>query len=96
MTLFLRILILISSSLLGITLYALTFNLLQFGNLMPSDAADTYFGEVLTNKATFVWLGAVVIGLCSLFVQKKGLRIAMLIAPLLIPSIFAVIYTLIQ
>jgi len=96
MNIFLRILILISSCLLGITLYALTVNLLVFGGVVPENAEDINFGEILTQKATFVWLGAVVIGLCSLFIKIKGLRIAMLLAPLLIPSIFAVIYTLIQ
>ena len=96
MTIFLRILVLISSCLLGITLYALTVNLLVLGNIIPENATDTNFGQVLTNKATFVWLGAAVIALCSLFVQIKALRIVMLLAPLLIPSIFAVIYTLIQ
>ena len=96
MTLFFRILILVSSCLMGITLYALTVNLLIYADLIPDNTAAQSFGLVLTQKATFVWIGASLLGIVALFVKRKPLHWVLILTPFLVPSLFSILYVLFQ
>ncbi len=74
-------------------LYAVTFNLLVFFNIVPLENADKAFGTIVTTRATYVWLACLLPGFASLFMRTKW-RLLLYFAPLFAPSLFAVFFTL--
>jgi len=85
---------LIIFALLGGLVFSLTAHLLIASGAMAT-AADTVnnFALDMTEKAVITWFISVVIAIGSLFIQSKW-RYVLTLLPLYIPSIFAVIYTL--
>lgn len=80
---------------LGGLAYALCANILVMSNVLNADAVSTSFGVEMTNKAVMVWIVCVLLALGACFMQSK-LRYILLLSPLYAPSLFAVIYTLIN
>ncbi len=91
----LKIVILITLSLLGGIFYALTANFLIMGNMIPTDSASGNFGYDMTSKTVFIWLVSVMLGIVSLFIKQKW-RYILLLCPLLAPSAFAFLFALNQ
>lgn len=89
-----KILSLIIFALLGGIVFALTANILIATGAMQNVSAPESFGAVMTFKATIVWMVCVLVGIGSLFIKQKW-RYVLTLAPLYMPSLFAVIYTLI-
>ena len=94
MTYMLRLLILFSLSLLGGLVFSLSINFLIMGGLISADSVNEDFGQTLIEKAVYVWIGAVALGLIGVFMEYKTTRIALFACPLILPSLFALIYTL--
>ncbi|MCI5059804.1 MAG: hypothetical protein MRY79_01895 [Alphaproteobacteria bacterium] len=92
---FFRLIILVTLSLLGGLLYAFSVNLMIMGGMLSSDTIANNFGRELTEKTVLVWLGAIVLGFISVFIQADW-RKTLLFCPLLLPSLFALIYVIIQ
>lgn len=88
-----RMIVLLTLSLLGGLAYAFCANLLIMLNAIPTEEATNNFGYIMTQRAVFVWIGAVVLGLISVFIEKKW-RYVLLLCPLIAPSLFALLYTL--
>ncbi len=95
MHIFLKIIILITLSLLGGLAYALTTNFLILANIVPFESVGENFGYEMTSKAVFVWIIAVILGITSLFIKQKW-RYVLLLCPLVAPSIFALLFSLSQ
>lgn len=77
----------------GFILYAGAFHGLVFLGLMPEQLGNQGFGYVLTYRTSFVFMGAILAGIISLFIRANW-RLALLLSPLYAPSLFAVIFTL--
>lgn len=88
-----KILSLIIFALLGGILFALVTNILIATGAMQNVISYETFGPDMAFKATIVWMVSVVVGFISLFIKQKW-RYALTLAPLYMPSLFAVIYTL--
>ena len=80
---------------LGGLAYALCANILVLSGILQADSVATSFGVDMTNKAVMVWIVCVLLALAASFMQSK-LRYILLLSPLYAPSLFAVIYTLIN
>lgn len=91
----LRLLFLILIAGLGGLLYSLCVNLLIIGGLMPEGELAAGFGHILTQKAVMIWIGATLLGFGAIFLQARW-RYLFFLAPLYAPSLFAVIYTMMQ
>ncbi len=89
----LKFIVLISLTLLGGLLFALTINLLIMSQAIPSESLNADFGREITHKAIYVWLGSIILGIVSIFIKQKW-RYVLLISPLILPSLFAFIYSL--
>ena len=76
-------------------LYALTMNLLIIAKQIPQELIDKAFGNTLTLKCVYVWLACLLIGFGSIFI-KDSWRHILYFSPLYAPSVFAIIYTVIQ
>lgn len=93
MTYLFRFLTLVVLSLIGGLIVPVLFHLMiKFGLLNP-DTAPEGFGNIMLEKATYVWMASVVIGLVGVFIKQEW-RIALLLCPLTLPALFAVIYTI--
>lgn len=93
MQIFLRFIVLITLALLGGLLYALSTNIFIMAGLLPTENLDGNVGFDMTQRATFVWIGATFLGLISIFIKEKW-RYGLLILPLIAPSLFALLYSL--
>lgn len=80
---------------LGGLAYALTANVLVLSGLLQADSVSTSFGVEMTHKAVLVWIACVAVGLAASFMRSK-LRYILLLSPLYAPSLFALIYTLLN
>jgi hypothetical protein len=94
-TFFLRFGGLIVIALAAGPLFAVTMNVMIYFQLFPESLVDKAFGNVLTMKAIYVWMGCLLAGFGSLFLKEQW-RLILYFSPLFAPSIFAVIYTLLQ
>ena len=90
-----KILVLVVLSALGFLSVPLVINLMIWANLIDSAAVPSGFLENVLGKSTYVWLGAVLVGIVSLFIQQKW-RIALVLCPLVVPPIFTLIYAISQ
>lgn len=90
---FFRFLILFAFALIGGLLFSITVNILIMINAVPQENISAAFGYEMTNRAVIVWIVSVFIGILSIFMESKW-RIALLFLPLLLPSLYAAIYTL--
>jgi hypothetical protein len=76
-------------------LYALVMNLLLATEQITPDMVEAAFGSVLTNKCVYIWLGCLLLGFGSLFAQENW-RYVLYFSPLYAPSLFAILYTMMQ
>lgn len=90
-----KITVLITLSLLGGLFYSITANILVLTDLIPVEDVSTSFGYEMTKKTVIVWSVCVGLGIISLFIKQKW-RYILLLCPLIIPSVFAVLYSLSQ
>ena len=60
----------------------------QTGNL-----PDGSFGPLLVNRTAFIWIGAVILGIISLFI-KDSWRNVLYFAPLYAPPLFVIFQTI--
>lgn len=90
-----KILLLIIIAAAGLLLVPLTINLMIWADILNSESVSPEFLQTTLQKSVFVWLGAVLIGITSLFITQSW-RIALLLCPLLLPSLFMLIYTITQ
>lgn len=95
MQILLKILILITISLLGGLVFALAVNVMIMTNIVDADSVQGGFGYLMTSKAVFIWIVSVVLGIVSLFIKQKW-RYFLLFSPLYAPILFALLYTLSQ
>ena len=86
---------LIVIALLAGPLYALTMNLLILAQQIPQELIDKAYGNTLTLKCVYVWLAGLLLGFGAIFI-KQDWRYILYLSPLYAPSVFAVIYTVIQ
>lgn len=94
-TFFIRFAGLIIIALAAGPVYAVTVNLLILLNLIPIELADKAYGNILTMKAIYVWTGCLLVGFGALFLKEKW-GLILYFSPLYAPSLFAIIFTLIQ
>lgn len=80
---------------LGWLLYALTANILVASGLLNANDVTASFGVEMTHKAMIVWLVCLPLSVGASFMQS-ALRYILLFAPLYAPSVFALLYTLIN
>ncbi len=92
---FIRLAGFIAIALLAGPVYALTVNALVLAQLIPAELVDKAFGNILTLRAIYVWIGCLLVGFASIFL-KANWRYIFYFSPLYAPSLFAVIYTLMQ
>jgi hypothetical protein len=91
MQLFLRIIILITLSLLGGLIFSFAVNLMVITGIVNVDNVRSGFGYEMTEKAVFVWIASVIIGIISIFMKSRW-RCLLLLCPLFAPSVFAFLY----
>ena len=93
MQIFYKILILGIVSLLGWLMLPLMINILILLEIIQAEAMEQNFVTEMTQKAVFIWLVGIVLGIVSLFIKQKW-RYILLACPLIGPSLFAIIYSL--
>lgn len=79
----------------GYMAYPVTANLLVVSGLLQSGAVATAFGAEMTSKAVLVWLACVPLSVWASFMHSR-MRYILLLAPLYAPSLFAVVYVLLN
>ena len=82
-------------ALAALPLYAVTVNVLVYFGLIPVELAEKGFGNEMTMKAMFVWMGCLIVGGIAIFSQQGWAKI-FYFSPLYAPSLFAAAYTFIQ
>lgn len=95
MQILLRIIVLVTVSLIGGLLYPVIVNIMILANVLPVDSVQESFGQEMTQKTVVVWMVSVLIGIGYIFLKSK-LRFLFLASPLLMPSLFAMLYMLSQ
>ena len=95
MQMLLKILILITISLLGGLTFSIAVNIMIMTNIVDADTVQGGFGYLMTSKAVFIWILSVILGIISLFIKQKW-RYFLLFSPLYAPIIFALLYALSQ
>ncbi len=80
---------------LGWLVYPLCANILVAAGFLSGDDVGTSFGVEMTHKAVMIWLICVPLSVWATFMQSRW-RLILLFAPLYAPSVFAVIYTLLN
>ena len=93
MTILYRSLLFILCAVLAGPLFALILNLLIMADMIPTGSLDASFGQSLSIKSAYVWLGSLPFGIASIFAQNKY-RVALLLCLLLAPSLFVILYSL--
>ncbi len=90
-----RILVLLVIAAAGFISVAFTINLLIYFGILNVENAPNNFLQTMALKATYVWMGAMVLGVISLFIRQKW-RITLLLCPLILPALFTIVYTITQ
>ncbi len=90
-----RILLLIVLAAAGFIMVPITVHLLILSGLLDSETAPQGFLTEMITKSTYVWIGAVIAGIVSLFINQ-GWRLYLLLCPLILPALFTIIYTFAQ
>lgn len=76
-------------------LVGLTTNILLKAGLIPEVLIDKAFGHELLSKCVYVWLTCLLFAFASIFL-KQNWRYIFYFSPLYAPSVFAVVYTIMQ
>jgi hypothetical protein len=76
-------------------MFGLTMNLLVLLKLVPLEMMDKAMGTEIARQAMYVWLGCLIPAFASIFFQGSW-RYILYFSPLYAPSLFAVVYTLMQ
>jgi hypothetical protein len=93
MQIFLRFIVLITLSLLGALLFALSINLMIATRIIDTTIVYSGFGNDVTYNAVLVWVVCNILGIISVFIEQKW-RYALLLSPLLAPSLYGFAYAL--
>lgn len=88
-----KLLLLIITSFAGWLVFLVSMNLMIKLGLFPEEVMDQGFGYSIVEKSVIVWMISVVLAFGSLFTDGK-LRIAFLSLPVILPSLFSLIYVL--
>lgn len=79
----------------GILVFALAANLLILAGLTPQGNTGAGYGIGLANQTVYVAIGMIPVSIAGIFIRAKW-RMALYLAPLYGPALFAIIYTLTQ
>ena len=90
-----KILVLIFVTALGFFLVPLMVNILIKVDLLDTATVTQDFVKEMVRNSTYIWMGTIVLGIVSLFI-KQSWRIALLLCPLILPSLYLVIYAISQ
>lgn len=82
-----------ASAMLGLFVYALTFQLLVRAGLISAEGDGDGYGRALTYQVIIVWLGGICVGLGGLFIRTEW-RWPLTLAPLYAPALYAFIIAL--
>ena len=82
MQILLRIIVLLTIALLGGLCFSLAVNVIVMMGIVDVDNVKGGFGYEMTSKAVMVWIGSVMLGIISLFLQQKW-RYVLLLSPLI-------------
>ncbi len=88
-----RIITLLISIAAGWILFPFTANLLIFLGLYPENALDNDFGVQMIQKSIIVWAVTTLLSFLYLFIKHK-IRYFFLLLPVIVPSLFGLIYAL--
>lgn len=92
-TLLIRLGLLIVAVAAGMALLAVSINVMIFLQWLPEAINGIPAGYAILNKTSFVFMGAIVAGIVSIFLTANW-RWVFLLAPLYAPTLFAIMYTL--
>jgi hypothetical protein len=81
---------------LGGLAYALTANILVLSGTLQPDQVSTSFGVEMTSKAVMIWIVCVLLAITGSFMIASKWRYILVLSPIYAPSLFALIYTLIN
>jgi len=95
MTYLFRALSLIIVALIGWLLIPILFHLMMKIGMINAELAPEGFANNMMQNTIFVWLGSMVLGIISIFIQQNW-RIILLLCPIILPAIFSILYTAIQ
>ena len=95
MTYLFRVLSLVVVALIGWLLIPILFHLMIKIGLINAELAPEGFANTMVQKTIFVWLGSMVLGIISIFIQQNW-RVILLLCPIILPAIFSVLYIAIQ
>jgi len=90
-----KILVLIVVAAGGFILVPFMVNIMIKIDLLDSTKTPEGFLEDIMRLSTYIWMGSTAPAVISLFI-KQSWRTALLLCPLILPSLFLVIYTIIQ
>ena len=86
-----KILVLLLVIAAGYMLVPLFVNLMIKFDLIDAASLTPELGADLVQKSVFVWMGAIILGIISLFIQQSW-RIVLLLSPLVLPTLFLLVY----
>lgn len=76
-------------------LYGLVMNLLLATEQITPEMIETAYGNALTMKCVYIWIGCLLLGFGSLFANENW-RYLLYFSPLYAPVLFALLYTIMQ
>ena len=88
-----RLVILLVAALAGGLLFAFGINFMIMGNIIPAEKLNNEFGQLITQRAVYVWVATVAIGIASALINKPWHKYVLLL-PLLGPTLFAMIFAM--
>lgn len=96
-----KILVLLLLIATGFILVPLIINLMIWADFINTKTVPNGYLSNMIEKSSIVWIGGIILGIVSMFFNQNGkyqkkLCATLLFCPLALPSIFIVIYTLVQ
>jgi hypothetical protein len=94
-SLLIRLVVLALAAAGGMTLFSLAFHGLVMLQLVPDQINGVPAGTDITTHAAYAMMASIAIGVIGVFIRPNW-RYVLLLAPLYGPTLFAIIYTLIN